>query len=239
MSRLSRWLKGQQEDKQDTDVHYHSLTGEGNFNWRFVFPFDYLMAEEKIVISKKESMFSWDETEYKIPPRLTLQVWDADHFSADDFLGAIELDLNRFPRGAKTAKQCTLDMIRKEQELPTISIFKQKRVKGWWPFVARDENDEMELTGKVEAELHLVTAEEAEKSPVGLGRNEPDPLEKPNRPDTSLMWFLGPLKSIGYFIWHNYHWLILKVLGVLLLLLMLGLFLYSLPGYLVKKMLGA
>ena len=70
-------------------MHYHSLTGEGNFNWRFVFPFDYLMAEEKIVISKKESMFSWDETEYKIPPRLTLQVWDADHFSADDFLGEV------------------------------------------------------------------------------------------------------------------------------------------------------
>uniref|UniRef100_A0A4W6EMF3 Otoferlin a n=1 Tax=Lates calcarifer TaxID=8187 RepID=A0A4W6EMF3_LATCA len=209
------WLKGQQEDKQDTDVHYHSLTGEGNFNWRFVFPFDYLMAEEKI-------------TEYKIPPRLTLQVWDADHFSADDFLGAIELDLNRFPRGAKTAKQCSLDMIRNEQELPTISIFKQKRVKGWWPFV-----------GKVEAELHLVTAEEAEKSPVGLGRNEPDPLEKPNRPDTSLMWFLSPLKSIRYFIWHNYRWLILKALGLMLLLLMLGLFLYSIPGYLVKKMLGA
>uniref|UniRef100_A0A1A7XN40 Otoferlin n=2 Tax=Iconisemion striatum TaxID=60296 RepID=A0A1A7XN40_9TELE len=233
------WLKGQQEDKQDTDVHYHSLTGEGNFNWRFVFPFDYLVAEEKIVISKKESMFSWDETEYKIPPRLTMQVWDADHFSADDFLGAIELDLNRFPRGAKTAKQCSIDMIRNEQELPTISIFKQKRVKGWWPFVARDENDEMELTGKVEAELHLVTGEEAEKSPVGLGRNEPDPLEKPNRPDTSLMWFLGPLKSIGYFIWRNYRWLILKALGLLLLLLMLGLFLYSIPGYLVKKMLGA
>lgn len=82
------WLKGQQEDKQDTDVHYHSITGEGNFNWRFVYPFDYLMAEEKIVISKKESMFAWDETEYKIPARLNLQVWDADHFSADDFLGA-------------------------------------------------------------------------------------------------------------------------------------------------------
>lgn len=60
--------------------------------------------------------------------------------------GAIELDLNRFPRGAKTAKQCSLNMIRNEHELPTISIFKQKRVKGWWPFVARDENDEMELT---------------------------------------------------------------------------------------------
>ncbi|XP_023134443.2 otoferlin isoform X5 [Amphiprion ocellaris] len=233
------WLKGQQEDKQDTDVHYHSLTGEGNFNWRFVFPFDYLMAEEKIVISKKESMFSWDETEYKIPPRLTLQVWDADHFSADDFLGAIELDLNRFPRGAKTAKQCSIDMIRNEQELPTISIFKQKRVKGWWPFVARDENDEMELTGKVEAELHLLTAEEAEKSPVGLGRNEPDPLEKPNRPDTTFLWFLSPLKAIRYLVCNRYKWLIIKIVLALLLLIMLGLFLYSMPGYLVKKLLGA
>uniref|UniRef100_A0A8D0N6G3 C2 domain-containing protein n=1 Tax=Sus scrofa TaxID=9823 RepID=A0A8D0N6G3_PIG len=76
------------KDKQDTDVHYHSLTGEGNFNWRYLFPFDYLAAEEKIVISRKESMFSWDETQYKIPARLTLQIWDADHFSADDFLGS-------------------------------------------------------------------------------------------------------------------------------------------------------
>ncbi|XP_073788762.1 otoferlin isoform X48 [Danio rerio] len=233
------WLKGQQEDKQDTDVHYHSLTGEGNFNWRFVFPFDYLMAEEKIVISKKESMFSWDETEYKIPARLTLQVWDADHFSADDFLGAIELDLNKFPRGAKTAKQCSLDMVLKEHELPTISIFKQKRVKGWWPFVAQNENDEFELTGKVEAELHLLTAEEAEKSPVGLGRNDPEPLEKPNRPDTTFLWFLSPLKAIRYLICNRYKWLIIKIVLALLLLIMVGLFLYSMPGYLVKKLLGA
>lgn len=68
-----RWLKGP-EDCQSTDIHYRSLTGEGNFNWRFIFPFDYLVAEEKIVINRKESLFSWDETECKIPARLELQV---------------------------------------------------------------------------------------------------------------------------------------------------------------------
>ncbi|XP_015247647.1 PREDICTED: otoferlin-like [Cyprinodon variegatus] len=233
------WLKGQQEDKQDTDVHYHSITGEGNFNWRFIYPFDYLVAEEKIVISKKESMFAWDETEYKIPPRLNLQVWDADHFSADDFLGAIELDLNRFPRGAKTAKQCTIEMVTNEAEMPLVSIFKQKRIKGWWPFVARNEEDEFELTGKVEAELHLLTGEEAEKSPAGEGRNEPEPLEKPNRPDVALLWFLIPLKAAKHLVCDQYRWLTIKIVTALLLLAILALFLYNMPGYMVKKMLGA
>lgn len=40
-----RWIKGLEHDKQETDVHFNSLTGEGNFNWRFVFRFDYLPTE--------------------------------------------------------------------------------------------------------------------------------------------------------------------------------------------------
>lgn len=35
------------------------------------------------------------------------------------------------------------------------------------------------IQGKVEAEFHLVTAEEAEKNTVGKARKEPGPLEKP------------------------------------------------------------
>ncbi|XP_008199102.2 otoferlin isoform X1 [Tribolium castaneum] len=232
------WLKGP-EDCQCTDIHYRSLTGEGNFNWRFIFPFDYMVAEQKIVISRKESLFSWDETECKIPARLELQVWDADHFSADDFLGAITLDLNRFPRGAKSSKLCTLDMLKSDGSVPVVNIFKQKRVKGWWPFFIKKDNEEMELTGKVEAEIHLLSREEADKNPVGLGRGEPDPLEKPNRPDSSFMWFMNPLKSIRYIIWHNYKWTILKLFIIIGLAIIILLFFYSIPGYTVKKMLGA
>ena len=63
--KCTRWLQDPVE-AQATDIHYRSLTGEGNFNWRYLFPFDYLAAEEKVVISKKESMFSWDETTSKV-----------------------------------------------------------------------------------------------------------------------------------------------------------------------------
>ena len=51
------WLEGMKEDKQQTDVHYRSLTGEGNFNWRFIFPFQYQKAEERIVITRKVNVF--------------------------------------------------------------------------------------------------------------------------------------------------------------------------------------
>ena len=63
------------------------MTGEGNFNWRFVFPFDYLKAEDRVVFYKKESIFDMHETEFKVPPNFTIQVWDADLVSPDDFLG--------------------------------------------------------------------------------------------------------------------------------------------------------
>lgn len=50
---MSSWMVGFEEHKQKTDVHYRSLGGEGNFNWRFIFPFDYLPAEQICTISKK------------------------------------------------------------------------------------------------------------------------------------------------------------------------------------------
>jgi hypothetical protein len=34
-------------------VWTRSLDGEGNFNWRFVFPFDYMVAEQTMIVKKK------------------------------------------------------------------------------------------------------------------------------------------------------------------------------------------
>lgn len=84
-----RWLKGLEDDKQETDVHYNSLTGEGNFNWRFLFPFQYLPAEKQMVITKRENIFSLEKMECKTPAVLVLQVWDFERLSSDDFLGKL------------------------------------------------------------------------------------------------------------------------------------------------------
>ena len=34
-----------------------SLNGEGNFNWRFVFPFQFIPAEKKLVLEEKVLAF--------------------------------------------------------------------------------------------------------------------------------------------------------------------------------------
>ncbi|KAM7380163.1 hypothetical protein PAMP_003476 [Pampus punctatissimus] len=228
---IKGWLKGFEDDRQETDVHYNSLTGEGNFNWRFVFPFSYLPAEKVVVVKKRESIFSLDKTEQKLPAILILQVWDFETLSSDDFLGTVELDLHGFPRGAKTAKSCKVDLLTMRTE--RISIFQQKRARGWWPFCKSGE-----LTGKVEAEFHLVTAEEAEKNPVGRARKEPEPLPKPNRPDTSFSWFVNPFKCFFHLVWRTYKKYIIIALVLLITVLFLALLFYTLPGAISQKIIN-
>lgn len=63
----------------------------------------------------------------------------------------------------------------------------------------KKENEEMELTGKVEAEIHLLTKEEAEKNPAGYGRNEPDPLEKPKYVKSGEILMRGVVVKINVF----------------------------------------
>lgn len=45
-------------------------------------------------------------------------------------------------------------MLKTDGSVPMVNIFKQKRVKGWWPFYVKKENEEMELTVSC-ASFHL------------------------------------------------------------------------------------
>lgn len=73
-------MVGFEEHKQKTDVHYRSLGGEGNFNWRFVFPFDYLPAEQVCAVSKKVSG-PWPGDQALVASHCWVITADTDAFS--------------------------------------------------------------------------------------------------------------------------------------------------------------
>ncbi|KFO79688.1 Dysferlin, partial [Cuculus canorus] len=226
------WLVGHEENKQKTDVHYRSMGGEGNFNWRFIFPFDYLPAEQMCYVAKKEHFWSLDKTENKIPPQLIFQIWDNDKFSFDDYLGSIQMDLNRMPKPAKTAEKCSLELI--DETLASsrfVSLFEQKTVKGWWPCVAEQDQKKI-LAGKLEMTLEIVAEQEHDERPAGMGRDEPNmnpKLEDPKRPETSFLWFTSPFKTMKYILWRRYKWVVILAIVLFILLLFLGIFIYAFP----------
>ncbi|XP_054428842.1 myoferlin isoform X2 [Pteronotus mesoamericanus] len=236
------WIPGNEENKQKTDVHYRSLDGEGNFNWRFVFPFDYLPAEQLCIVAKKEHFWSIDQTEFRVPPRLIIQIWDNDKFSLDDYLGFLELDLHRTIIPAKSPEKCSLDMIPDLKamdplKVKTASLFEQKSMKGWWPCYA-DKDGSRVMAGKVEMTLEILNEKEADERPAGKGRDEPNmnpKLDLPNRPETSFLWFTNPCKTMKFIVWRRFKWVIIGLLILLILLLFVAVLLYSLPNYLSMK----
>ncbi|ELR53294.1 Fer-1-like protein 4 [Bos mutus] len=299
------WVKGLEHDKQETDVHFNSLTGEGNFNWRFVFRFEYLRTEREVSVRRRPGRFALEEAEFRQPAVLVLQVWDYDRISANDFLrirsgishflalgsaflgvtlrdrrlaqtdlllpnpersglaGSLEPQLLDMVRGARGPELCSVRLAR-DGAAPRCNLFHCHRLQGWWPVVKlrEPEDEEQEqreaqtgkkrrkkrkgrwedlefsdsggnvyfLTGKVEAEFELLTVEEAEKWPVGKGRKEPEPLEKPNRPKTSFNWFVNPLKTFVFFIWCRYWRILVLLLLLALITVFLLLVFYTMPG---------
>ncbi|KAF6029910.1 FER1L6 [Bugula neritina] len=95
------------------------------------------------------------------------------------------------------------------------------------------------MAGKVEAEIELLTAEEAEQRPVGEGRNSPEPLDKPNRPDTSFIWFLNPLKSMNYLFCKRFKKVFIRLAVFIMVTLLVVLLVYNIPRYAAKRIVGA
>ena len=234
---VKAFLRGQDKSKK-TDVHYRSMDGQGMFNWRLVFPFRYLPAEQEIVIKKKEHFWNIEGTEKRLDPILVLQVWDNDLFSADDVLGSVEFNLTRFFKPVTSARRCSVNQVSWRDDLSNCdNLFKRKRMKGWWPVIANPDGNNPEITGKVEMELEILTADDAELKPAGEAQLEPNAnpfLEKPNRPATSFPFFLSPWKSFKYIIWKHYKWWIILAIFLVILILLIVIIAYSTPNYIVQ-----
>ena len=232
------WMQGQ-DKTQKTDVHYRSMNGEGNFNWRFNFDFDYICSECMMVIKRKEHFYSLDKTESFVPPRLTLQVWNNDLISPDDFIGTVDFNLNKMPKPATSSASCSLEQLpdmASTGDVKTMNLFEKKRARGFWPVYSR-RADGPELTGKLELEIELLTEDEHRVKPSGVGRDEPNEnpfLPPPNRPPTSFLWITSPLKTCQFIVWKHYKWHIITVVVVVFLVLFLVVSIFAIPGELVN-----
>jgi len=237
---IKGWMGGLEDQKEKTDTHYRCMDGQGMFNWRLCFPFHYMPEEKVMVVEKKEHFWSLDKTKSMLPANATFQIWDNDLFSANDFIGTLEVNLGKLPRPKKEAKDCSLKML--EDEDDTLDLFEAKSQKGWWIVIEEMEDGTREERGKLEMTLEIVTAEDAELRPAGQGRDEPNAnpiLDPPNRPETSFLWFTNPWKTLKYILWRKYKWVLIGLIVFIIVALFIVLILYNMPGYAVKKLFGA
>ena len=146
------------DKKYQTDVHYRCSTGQGSFNWRMVMPIEF-----------PRNKFD-----------LTLQTYDCDILSRDDFICGGRLNLAQILNDVNVLDlpiKLTSDYY---QNLP-----KEKRVLSNIEFAAKDEDPDgvkfwvqLEKNGKkggrVLCSIEVVPQWYAEQHPVGKGRDEPN-----------------------------------------------------------------
>ncbi|XP_060846305.1 fer-1-like protein 6 [Rhopalosiphum padi] len=222
---IKGWLPG--VEKQSTDVHYRSLNGEGLFNWRLKFSFPYNKTEN-IIVYRKKNVFGLHYEEQQFSPKLNLEIWDNDQLSPDSYIGSLTLNLRNMTRGAKSS------WMHNSSRMSRINLFKVKKTSGWWPFIST-ENNKNTIVGKVNADIQIMTKEEADKLPAGFGRDGPQPLSVPKRPSTHyLKTVMDPFKYIfrSLFVANKTKFLIfLLVFFVVLFFLML---IYAIPGNIIR-----
>ena len=167
-------IVAEEEDLQQTDLHFRSQDGCGSFNWRMKFPIS--LPKQRLA-------------EY---PRLKLQIWDKDLFSPNDFIaeGVIELrDFLRFCEMESADKRCVLTHSKEEKFWI--------RVKG--PQNGKQQNRFWNIPNdaKIRLSIELMPMKIAKQLPAGYGRDNPNsnPYLPPpeGRPEFNLF---NPLKSL-------------------------------------------
>lgn len=131
-----------------------------------------------MIITKKREYFENHDLSIKMPAILTLQIWDNDTLTPDDFLGTLNLNLSHLKRPTSTPDKCVLS--KKETFYENLFAITDGGLRGWFPMRGKsEENDSIKMTGKLEIELQVLTFEKANVDPAGKGREGPQKLSPP------------------------------------------------------------
>lgn len=175
---------------QHTDTHFRCQNGKASFNWRLIMPLTLSVS--------------------RVNNALTIQAWDKDIFSKNDYIGSCALDLSRIFKDAfeNNRSICWDENYHKLTfgKEPNINIKfddpepegKYKR-KFWIPMKSKDKDnpDVLKEQGSVLISLDLLTKADALRRPAGKGREDPnvDPYLPP--PVGRIKFSLNPFTMLN------------------------------------------
>lgn len=140
---------------QSTDTHLRSKKGKGNFNWRMKFPINLPYREQA--------------------PRLRLQVWDLDFFSADDSIAETLLSLKSLCKKAYRSKG-RVKMTSNGKDRIWVEDLRHPNFEG--------------NQGRLEFSMELMPLSVANTIPAGLGRGDPNANPHLPEPEGRVHWSL-------------------------------------------------
>eukprot|EP00301_Raphidiophrys_heterophryoidea_P013214 c2057_g1_i1.p1 GENE.c2057_g1_i1~~c2057_g1_i1.p1 ORF type:complete len:1364 (-),score=380.71 c2057_g1_i1:181-4272(-) len=160
--------------KQDTDVHWRSSDGKGNFNYRMMFDIELPMKK----------------------PRLKFQVWDQDIIGANDALGEATISSTTLQRAMVAAySNMTSAWLHLDAKADPLKMDPQAE---WIQFASPESGS----AGKVLVTVEFLPLELVTRKPAGVGRKDPNtnPYLPPPvrvewnllRPDLMIAKLLGP-----------------------------------------------
>ena len=207
-------LEEEEENRQQTDIHFRSRNGCGAFNWRMKFP---------IKLPKRSNKY----------PRLKLQIWDKDIFSPDDFVAERVLILKDFLRFGEiknhsldTDKRCVLTKDKEKEFWITLQPNKEHGRSLMNPF---GEDPKIRLS------IELLPMKIVKQLPAGSGRDAPNTNPflpfPPGRTHFDFSYLLNPCKGLRFLLGDR---LCIKI-GCLSMMLGLAVLIYNLTPMLVSN----
>ena len=186
-----------QKESQKTDIHFRCQTGVASFNWRMLLPL-------KIPIHR---------------PTLTIQVYDKDIFSSDDYMCGATIDLKNIldiPKNLDIPLQLnreyyhglTLDEKKSLGEIEFLSQEDDEDGIKFWVQCYKGKKEaagQGEKSGRVMCSLEILPKKYAEIDKVGKGRDNPNVNPYLPPPFGRIEFTLNPFKMMNQCVGPKYR----------------------------------